>query len=100
MDSGIILRTAAGARERAPARRGDTEGRRKTWQESGQHIPAEQSRGGRLMYHTHGLVARVGAEGEPAVSQLSSSLTWPEENKEAPNLSCGRPKKPISARVN
>lgn len=58
MDStGIILRTAAEARERAPARKGDTEERRETWQESGQHIPAEQSRGGRLMYHTHGLVA-------------------------------------------
>lgn len=58
MDStGIILRTAAGVRERAPARKGDTEERRETWQESGQHIPAEQSQGGHLMYHTHGLVA-------------------------------------------
>lgn len=43
---------------------------------------------------------RVGAEGEPAVSQLSLSLTWPEENEEPPDLSCGRQPPPISACVN
>lgn len=42
------MRESASARELA-------EGRRKTWQEKGQYIPAEQSQAERLMYQTHGL---------------------------------------------